>query len=33
MSKIKKDERFDAKDEQKYAITTWSTYNKLEKRK
>jgi len=28
MSKIKKDERFDAKDKQKYNITNWSTYNK-----
>lgn len=28
MSKIKKDERFEVKDKQKYSITNWSTYNK-----
>ena len=28
MSKIKKDERFNAKEKQKYTITNWSTYNK-----
>ena len=28
MPKIKKDERFEAKEKQKYAITNWSTYNK-----
>ena len=28
MSKIKKDERFEAKEKQKYTVTNWSTYNK-----
>lgn len=28
MPKIKKDERFSDKDEQKYSITNWSEYNK-----
>lgn len=28
MSKIKKDDRFEAKDKQKYSITNWSEYNK-----
>jgi hypothetical protein len=28
MSKIKKDERFEDKEKQKYTITNWSTYNK-----
>ena len=27
MSKIKNDERFKAKEKQKYTITNWSTYN------
>jgi len=28
MSMIKKDERFEAKDRQKYSITNWSAYNR-----
>ena len=28
MPKIKKDERFEAKEKQKYTVTNWSTYNK-----
>ena len=28
MPKIKKDERFEAKEKQKYTITNWSAYNK-----
>lgn len=28
MSKIKKDDRFEAKEKQKYTVTNWSTYNK-----
>jgi hypothetical protein len=28
MSKIKQDERFEAKEKQKYTVSNWSTYNK-----
>jgi hypothetical protein len=28
VSKIKKDDRFEAKEKQKYTVTNWSTYNK-----